>query len=119
LSNNYHYNAAFQIRSIRTAGGHGHQTSYDGDGDLIEDDGAGDQAEERLAACGSADGRYWFDVWPPNHWTDDVKPFIRAAQLDGNPVDGFDALNNPLIRLGPNVQAYLARRPPHTGNKVP
>ena len=117
LNNNYHYSAAFEMRSVETAGGHGHQTCYDGDGNLIEDDGAGDQSR---ASCGTADAQHWSDVlWPPTHFTDDVQPFIRAAQLDGNPVDGVGALNNPLIRWGPNLQAYLNRRPPHTANQVP
>jgi hypothetical protein len=120
LSNNYHYSAAFEMRSVKTAGGHGHQTCYDEDGNLIEDDEGGNQVEERRASCGTADAQHWSDVvWPPTHFTDDVQPFIRAAQLDGNPVDGFGALNNPLIRWGANLQAYLNRRPPHTANQVP
>jgi hypothetical protein len=120
LNNNYHYSAAFEMRSVVTAGGHGHQTCYDAEGNLIEDDGEGNQVEERRASCGTADAQHWSDaIWPPTHFSDDVQPFIRAAQLDGNPVDGALALNNPLIRWGPNLQAYLDRRPPHTANKVP
>lgn len=120
LNNNYHYSAAFEMRSAKTAGGHGHQVCYDANGNLIEDDGTGDQKKERRASCGTADARHWsYVLFPPTHFTEDVQPFIRAAQLDGNPVDGFSSLNNPLIRWGENLQDYLNRRPPHTGNKVP
>ncbi len=120
LGNNYHYNAAFEMRSVETDGGHGHQTCYDAAGNLIEDDGVGDQIEERRASCGTADAHHWTDmIFLPTHFSDDVQPFIRAAQLDGNPVDGVAALNNPLIRWGANLQTYLSRRPPHTANKVP
>jgi hypothetical protein len=124
LVNNYHYSAAFDMRSVETAGGHGHQTCYDASGNLIEDDGVGDQVEERRASCGTADAQHISDwLVPPTHFSDDVEPFERAAQLDGNPVDGAGgrnrALNNPLIRWGANLQAYLSRRPPHTANKVP
>ena len=119
INNNYHYAATFEIRSIETAGGHGHQACYV-DGDLVEDDGNGDQTEERLASSGTADFEHPSDfVFPPTHFSEDVQPFIRAAQLDGNPVDGAFNLNHPLIRLGSNLQSYYDRRPPHTGNQVP
>lgn len=121
LSNNYHYGAAFEMRSRETPGGHGHQACYTSGGALIVPDGT----EEALASCGTADFEHVSDIWGGStHASEDAEPFIRAAQLDGNPVEGegwgdCERLTHPLIRVGTNLQAYFVRRPPHTGTSVP
>jgi hypothetical protein len=118
---NYHYNAAFTMRSHAIDGGFGHQATYDADGDLIEATINSDP--ETLAAAGTA------DLVSPNnalnaigHANEDVWPFIRAAQLDGNPIQSNGAIpsniTNYIIIIGENLMDYFRRRPPHTGNQV-
>jgi hypothetical protein len=44
----------------------------------------------------------------------DAQPFIRALQLDGNPVYPTDFnrnLNRPCIHKGANTDNYIQRRP--------
>ena len=48
------------------------------------------------------------------HLKQDVQPFLRALQLDGNPVLPTDInrnLNRPCIYKGSNVQQYIEKRP--------
>lgn len=118
LDNNYHYDANSEIRSRETTGGHGHQACYDDDGDLIV--ATANSEPEIIAAAGTADHNS-----PPSvdHTTEDVWPFIRAAQLDGNPVESAGwilptSLSDPLIRVGTNLRGYYRRRPPHTGDQI-
>ena len=105
----YHFDATFEIRSEQTSGRHGHQACYATDGNVIT--GAGSLAS--LASSGTADFGYVYNLYPPIHINADVRPFIRAAQLDGNPVEGLANLNNPLIRIGPCLQSYYTWRPAH------
>ncbi len=120
---NFHFNAAKEMRSQKTASGHGHQACYDSIGNLIT---GGDSLAD-LASAGTADlavpvttpGSTLFD-----HVDYDVWPFIHAAQLDGNPIYGGTAaptsLNHTLIRIGPNLQKYYQFRPPLTsGSQAP
>ncbi len=110
-----HHNAAYEMRSHPIPGGHGHQAMYDAAGKLII---------EPIAA-GSAD---LFAPYKKNekakksrkHRDHDVYPFIRALQLDGNPVQkigkivGIDApqnLDRPAIYKGINTDKYTERRP--------
>jgi len=112
----YHFNATFEIRSRETAGSHGHQACYNAAGVLISPSGG----LEALASSGTADWRHpdnWF--LPPTHSTADVRPFLRAAQLDGNPVEGLFNMTHPLIRIGPRLQEYYNWRPAHTGSTRP
>ena len=124
-TNNYHYDASWEMRSD-PVDGHGHQACYDDEGDLVGApetpwDLTNNEAMETLAACGTADlespGLLWWQ-----HENADVKPFVRAAQLDGNPVRKGGAtyleLNHPLLRVGTNLRAYFERRPPETANNV-
>jgi len=111
----YHFNASFEMRSVATAGAHGHQACYAADGNLIVPV-EGDIAT--LASSGTADHRA--PTVPPTlgHPIHDVWPFIRAAQMDGNPIDGLENLNHPLIRIGAHLQDYYDRRPARTANTV-
>lgn len=74
-----------------------------------------------MASAGTADFGHYSNVLAPRHVQADVRPFIRAAQLDGNPVEGGlipANLSHPLIRIGYHLQQYYARRPVHTAHTV-
>jgi hypothetical protein len=107
LSSLYHPGSPYEIRSKETAGGYGHQTCYDENYMLIK---AG-------VSAGSADKKYplsWPFTGSNSHGQVDVKPFIWAAQLDGNPVDGTTAranLDTPMLYEGHFLREYLRVRP--------
>jgi hypothetical protein len=109
----YHNDAEFSMRSSVTAGGHGHQACYDVNGNLIESG----------VAAGSADfsAPWSFNNWSLAHVNNDVKPFVWAFQLDGNPVErtnlGYNT-SNPLMIEGAYIEKYFERRPPHTNNQI-
>lgn len=108
----YHPDAEFEMRSIETDGGHGHQACYDIDGDFIPSG----------VSAGTADLVHnSHKVLDPTHKDEDVFPFIRAAQLDGNPVDAYDFvplhLNRPMMYEGDNIEEYLRLRPPIPNGK--
>ena len=112
LQNEYHPFADRQIRS-EEINGHGHQACYDSSGNLIKGG----------LSAGTADWGYYLNPYGPNgHIDQDVLPFIWAAQLDGNPVQGTpgstrvpDDLSHPLMYRGSNLNTYLMLRPPLTG----
>jgi hypothetical protein len=57
------------------------------------------------------------------HKNADVKPFVWAAQLDGNPVEGggtpeYIDLNQPMLYEGWYIDRYLEVRPPVPNNKT-
>lgn len=108
----YHFNAAFEIRSEQTPGRHGHQACYADNASLIT--GAGSLSA--IASSGTADFGYRDNLYAPLHVIVDVNPFLRAAQLDGNPIDGLANLNHPLIRIGPHLQTYYTWRPALAGS---
>lgn len=111
-----HHNAKFEMRSERV-GEHGHQATYDEPGVLIR----------TPIAAGTADFQApYFAAGIPNgtrHREQDVYPFIRALQLDGNPVhrvssliglgivDVPENLTRPCIYKGANTHKYVERRP--------
>ena len=114
--NYLHHNAVFEIRSVPQPGAHGHQATYRADGTLITN----------TIAAGTAD----FAAPSPkihvkrlnNHRTEDVLPFIRALQLDGNPClpdNGGSSmtelfprnLNRPALFEGQNTRRYIEHRP--------
>lgn len=99
--------------------GHGHQACYDSGGHLNSPNGT----MEALAACGTADFEFSRDAFGSSHVSEDVWPFVHAAQLDGNPVEGEGGLgparlSDTLIRIGDNLEDYFDRRPPHTDDMV-
>jgi hypothetical protein len=121
-----HHHATYESRSYPVEGKHGHQATYDSNGNLIRDG----------IAAGSADffsPKGAFDEETELHRNIDVYPFIRAAQQDGNPVrpsNATDLLINiiptrfsrPCIYQGQNLETYFKYRPalpsgtiPHTG----
>jgi hypothetical protein len=99
------------MRSETVAGGHGHQATYDGAGNLILSG----------VAAGTADR---FESGTSAHANGDALPFIWASQLDGNPVQEGAFLNyglsDPLLyESGENIEKYLRVRPIDTGMYVP
>ncbi len=49
-----------------------------------------------------------------------IIPFVWAAQLDGNPVEGVNSylnLSEPLMYKGTNLNLYLQLRPPIANNR--
>ncbi|MGD9873042.1 MAG: hypothetical protein AB7T27_02110 [Kiritimatiellia bacterium] len=107
----YHPGASFEMRSVETPGGHGHQACYTDAGVIITSG----------VSSGTA------DYVKPDilTWTDhrdlDVLPFVRAAQLDGNPVSANDfapdSLDRPMMYEGSKLQQYLQVRPPVPNSK--
>jgi hypothetical protein len=104
-----HHDAKYEMRSKPTSGGHGHQAMYNIGGQLIT----------APIAAGTADMYAPFDsLGTPssakNHRDQDVYPFIRALQLDGNPVlprDIYRNLTRPCIYKGPYTDKYIKKRP--------
>jgi hypothetical protein len=50
----------------------------------------------------------------------DVRPFVWAAQLDGNPVNPtwlFFSIDGPIIREGEAMRKYFEVRPPLAGKQ--
>ena len=109
----YHNDAAFGMRSSETTGGHGHQACYDTNGVLIVSG----------VSAGSADfsAPWSWSNWSTAHIANDVKPFVWAFQLNGNPVmqtnKGLNT-SNPLIIEGSYLEDYFDRRPPHTDEQI-
>jgi len=97
-----HHAAKWQMRSEKTPGNHGHQTCYDDAGKIILNG----------VSAGTADfsSPRWHTFRP--HVREDVDPFVRALQLDGNPCTrSWDALTHALIHDGENLVKYRECRP--------
>jgi hypothetical protein len=104
-----HHDAKYEMRSKPTRGGHGHQAMYDGFGALVENPIAAGTAD--IVAPINYRGQV---KWSGRHWKGDVRPYIQALQLDGNPVLPTDInrnFNRPCIYKGPNTDRYIERRP--------
>jgi len=105
-----HHNAVYDMRSERVTGGYGHQACYDAKGFLITN----------TIAAGTADlvAPYWkgMPVFAKEHRNEDVYPFIRALQLDGNPclvktLTIPKTLSRPCVYQGDYLDQYLKCRP--------
>ena len=105
-----HHDAVWNMRSKPVKGGHGHQACYDANRNLIM----------TTIAAGTADfyTPYIFLGIPnwTNHRDQDVYPYIRALQLDGNPVFPTNVvipeqLNRPCLHEGVNTHEYIRCRP--------
>jgi len=106
LDSNFHPGGAYEMRSRAVGEGHGHQAVYDSAGKLIRDGlgaGSADKGTPRLWGFGLI-----------KHRDRDVRPFVWAAQLDGNPVNPtwlFRDLDAPLVRQGDHLKGYQSVRP--------
>ena len=120
LAADYHYHpgAAYEMRTEALEGEgqtQGNQATYDSSGKLITT-GLGAGTADRVSP--STDRSDHRDV--------DVKPFIWAAQLDGNPVEGTtvvfldipENLTHPLMYHGEKLDEYLERRPIKASNPL-
>jgi hypothetical protein len=108
--------AVFELRSKPISGGHGHQATYDEQGNLITESIKAGTADYATPSPKMYAKRL------SNHRKEDVKPYIRALQLDRNPVVPVDSsgsqsdfwtrnLSRPPLRVGSFTQQYLERRP--------
>lgn len=116
-ANSYmHPKAVYELRSNPISGGHGHQATYDAGGNLITESIKAGTADYASPA------KKGYLIRLGNHRKEDVKPYIRALQLDGNPVFPINLsgerssfwtrnLSRPPLRVGPFTQQYLDRRP--------
>ena len=112
----YHPASYFEMRSEETDSGHGHQACYDDHGNIILNGisaGSADKATPIL-----------YKPWTLlKHRDLDVRPFIWASQMDGNPVQGEDQnrkLSAPILHEGYFLDAYLMARPSNpTGTIAP
>ncbi len=117
--NRFHPGAVYQIRSRYVPGGHGHQATYDDEGQMITDAHCTvtGPAGFPCVAAGSADRSHPDLALGSAHLETDVLPFLWAAQLDGNPVMGWPAnllpldLTSPLVRVGDHLRRYFQMRP--------
>jgi len=110
IHNQFHPGGAFQMRSIPTPHGHGHQAVYGADRKLIRE-GPGKGSADKSAPTFPG-----FGVLRHVNW--DVRPFVWAAQLDGNPVNPklfYQDLDGPLIRAGEHIDGYFWVRPALVG----
>ena len=107
-----HHNAVWEMRTT-IEGEHGNQATYDESGNLIRS----------TIAAGTAD---WCAPYGPDgsahanfgHVSADVRPYIQALQLDGNPVrvTGVSvwfpfAISRPCLHQGEYTEKYLQCRP--------
>ncbi|MCL2105282.1 MAG: hypothetical protein FWH21_09625, partial [Kiritimatiellaeota bacterium] len=128
ISSFMHHDAKYEMRShpVPTDPGPGHQAMYDAQGNLITAPIAAGTAD--LWAPYSAKNSLY---WNSNHRNQDVYPYIRALQLDGNPVHSVSSkktfgledapitLTRPCIYMGDYTKKYMEKRPvlPHGGNQ--
>ena len=110
-----HHDAVYELRSKPINGGHGHQATYDGNGQLITSTIAAGTAD--FAAPESV-----IEGTVQMHRNEDVYPYIRALHLDGNPGLPDNGagwmtktipcrLSLPCIYQGRNVNDYISLRP--------
>ena len=98
-----HHSASYEMRSNRTPGGHGNQACFDADGAIILSGISGGTADKAYAAIENVE----------NHVPEDVEPFLRALQLDGNPgiPNIMNNIHRPCLYEGSCIQDYLICRP--------
>jgi hypothetical protein len=107
-----HHDAVYETRSYAVEGGHGHQATYDNNGNLIRNGIAAGSAD--FVAPEGLSGKQ-------NHKQFDVIPFIQAVQMDGNPcyprfVTIISSLipthfTRPCLYQGENLNLYFNYRP--------
>ena len=112
INSYFHPGAAWEMRSYPVAGGHGHQACYDKNGILIRSGVSAGTAD--FVSTVNSSGRIMPSV---GHRNEDVWPFIRAAQLDGNPclpnsVTVPTDFKRPMMFQGSHLDMYLKVRPP-------
>lgn len=106
----YHPDGYFEMRSEKTSGGHGHQAFYSDTGGLIRSG----------ISAGSADKEAAFPMQlnPFLHVNADVKPFLWAAQMDGNPVqENGTTMTEPILHEGIYLGRYFEVRPAIANDK--
>lgn len=111
-----HHAAVYEIRSYAVPGGYGHQATYDENGLLITTTISAGTADYRSPTGALMFGR------KEDHRVEDMLPFVRALQLDGNPILVANRLsilrenlplnlNRPCLRQGAYTDKYIRIRP--------
>ena len=102
-----HHNASFDMRSDNP-GEHGHQSTFDSSGTLIQS----------TIAAGTADLYKPLTIrgFVEQHKKHDVLPYLRSLVLDGNPVLPTSEfaptqLDRPCLYQGDNIDTYIRLRP--------
>lgn len=119
-----HHAAVFEIRSYAVSGGYGHQATYDANGKLITTTISAGTADYRAPTGAIMFGR------KEDHRVEDMLPFVRALQLDGNPIlvanrlsifrENFPLnLNRPCLRQGTYTDKYIQLRPTLPSGTLP
>ncbi len=109
----YHHTSVRDMRSAGTSGGHGHQACYDETGNIVLNGvsaGTADYVKPKKTNV----------LTVSRHSDEDVLPYVRALQLDGNPCEQISAgmdLSHALVCEGPQTKKYLICRPPIPNNK--
>jgi hypothetical protein len=109
ISTYYHPGASYEQRSqTATPGGHGGQVCFDSSGILITAGVKAGSADKQAPFPAQLDGT--------KHREADVKRFVWALQLDGNPARGsgtpnYSALSAPMLHEGAFIKKYLEVRP--------
>lgn len=111
----YHPDGFWEMRSEPVANGHGHQSVYGAGGNLITNGISAGSADK--SSPGASIG---------NHVDWDVKPFVLAAQIDGNPVDRglwyeleATTMSAPMMHFGARLHQYLECRPTMPNERQP
>lgn len=110
ISSYYHPGSSYEQRSqVATLGNHGGQACFDSSGTLITVGVRAGSADKEAPLPAQLDGS--------KHREADVKPFVWALQLDGNPAKGsgfpnYTELSAPMLHEGGFLKQYLEVRPP-------
>ena len=117
-TNNFmHPKAVYELRSKPISDNHGHQATYDADGNIITE-----SIKAGTADYISPSFSFRYGWHPASHRKEDVHPYIRALQLDGNPIHPRNSsgvlsesiprnFTRPPLNIGSFTQQYLQRRP--------
>ena len=103
LSTYLHHDAAFEMLSDAVTT-HRHHATYEKDGSIITEGVRAGRPQ-----------RYDSVAQPALHRQEDLEPFIRALQLDGNPClpdTAMTDLERPMIYQGGYLNQYFECRPP-------
>jgi hypothetical protein len=108
----FHPNGYYEIRAKKTPSDHGHQVCFSDTGALILTGVSAGTADKK--AAWPELGMFTFQP----HVDADVKPFMWALQLDGNPCDqATTTLTMPMLHEGAFIKKYMECRPPEPNAK--
>ena len=105
-----HPDSYYEMRSEKTEGNHGHQACYN-DNRLIIRSGITPGSADKAAAFPS-------QIDALNHVKEDVRPWMWALHLDGNPcAQNVTTLTRPIMHEGVYLKRYMEHRPAFPNDK--